>query len=141
MTFRLWDSLPTHVITRWWLDLCRSPVGATEGATQTVSERTDLQARIARYEDAGHGACFLRHPGVAAIVQGALLHFDWRRYRLLEWCVMPNHVHLLVKPDLGVTLLRDAVSRQDPHPQSLPRCGGRGKHPNPTPAGKDARGP
>ena len=29
-------------------------------------------------------------------MQNALLHFDGDRYRLLEWCVMPNHVHILV---------------------------------------------
>jgi len=31
----------------------------------------------------------------------ALLHFDGTRYSLLEWCVMPNHVHVLVRPDTG----------------------------------------
>ena len=33
---------------------------------------------------------------VAEIVQNALLFFDNKRYNLLEWCIMPNHVHTLV---------------------------------------------
>jgi putative transposase len=31
-------------------------------------------------------------------VEGAMLHFDGDRYRLLAWCVMPNHVHVVVEP-------------------------------------------
>lgn len=35
---------------------------------------------------------------VAEIVATALRHFDGSRYRLLCWCVMPNHVHVVVQP-------------------------------------------
>jgi REP element-mobilizing transposase RayT len=31
------------------------------------------------------------------LVEAALLHFDNERYRLLAWCVMPNHVHVVVE--------------------------------------------
>jgi len=37
-------------------------------------------------------------PEVAMVVQSALLHFDQERYRLHAWCVMPNHVHVIVEP-------------------------------------------
>jgi REP element-mobilizing transposase RayT len=57
----------------------------------------ELRKRISRYEDAGHGACWLRDERIAELVEGALLHFDGRRYRLIAWCVMPNHVHALVE--------------------------------------------
>ncbi len=30
-------------------------------------------------------------------MESALLHFDGKRYRLLAWCVMPNHVHALIE--------------------------------------------
>ena len=33
----------------------------------------------------------------AEIVQSTLLHFDGERYRLLAWCVMPNHVHVALE--------------------------------------------
>jgi leucyl-tRNA synthetase len=35
---------------------------------------------------------------VAALVEGALKHFDGDRYELLAWCVMPNHVHAIFRP-------------------------------------------
>ncbi len=39
-----------------------------------------------------------RLTGVAAeAIESALLHFDGERYRLLAWCVMPNHVHVLIE--------------------------------------------
>jgi type I restriction enzyme R subunit/putative DNA methylase len=30
-------------------------------------------------------------------MENALLHFDDQRYRLLAWCVMPKHVHVLIE--------------------------------------------
>ena len=57
----------------------------------------ELRRRIEKYLDAGHGACWLRLPEIAALVVGALLHFDRQRYLLLAWCVMPNHVHALIE--------------------------------------------
>ena len=35
------------------------------------------------------------------LVQSALVHFDNRRYRLLSWCVIPNHVHVMIDTMLG----------------------------------------
>jgi len=30
-------------------------------------------------------------------MENALLHFDDQRYRLIAWCIMPNHVHALIE--------------------------------------------
>ena len=38
------------------------------------------------------------------MVEDALLHFDGQRYGLLEWCVMPNHVHVLAQTCVGFQL-------------------------------------
>ena len=38
-------------------------------------------------------------PRVAQVVAEALTHFDEQRYRLLAWCVMPNHVHVVFEPE------------------------------------------
>ena len=40
----------------------------------------------------------MRDPRVAKIVADAIKFFDGKRYRLLAWCVMPNHVHVLFSP-------------------------------------------
>jgi hypothetical protein len=87
VTFRLADAVPKSVIDGWRRELARDP--------KPHQDRI-LRERIARFEDAGHGACHFRNPSYASILQNALLHFDGDRYRLLEWCVMPNHTHILV---------------------------------------------
>ena len=45
--------------------------------------------------DECHGQCLLRQPKLAKIVADAFLHFDGLHYRLGDFIVMPNHVHLL----------------------------------------------
>ena len=114
VTFRLHDSLPEHVIAAWKEEL--GLLGASLGARtscphgaqalpafnllrsgQDVRAPSILRERISDYEDAGHGECFLKNREIAAIVQDALLYFDGERYRLLDWCIMPNHVHVLIE--------------------------------------------
>jgi putative transposase len=45
--------------------------------------------------DECHGECLLKHPDLAQIVHDSLLYFDGVRYRMGDFVVMPNHVHLL----------------------------------------------
>jgi REP element-mobilizing transposase RayT len=51
--------------------------------------------------DAGLGGCWLRNGEIAALTQGTLLHFERERYRLLAWCIMPNHVHVVAEMIAG----------------------------------------
>jgi REP element-mobilizing transposase RayT len=78
ITFRLADSLPKMV-------------------ADTLRHREDDVHRIDRELDLGVGECCLGRLGIAAIVQAALLHFDGERHRLLAWCIMPNHVHVVIE--------------------------------------------
>lgn len=83
VTFRLADSLPESRRGEWEHLL----------AIEDVRERrTQLEA----YLDRGAGDCWLRDPRIAGLVEAALLHFHEQRYELFAWCVMPNHVHVLV---------------------------------------------
>lgn len=82
VTFRLADSLPKEKHSEW----------------EHLLHITDDGERIRQMEDyldRGAGSCVLRQPECAEIIQNALLHFDAERYRLIAWCVMPNHVHVL----------------------------------------------
>jgi REP element-mobilizing transposase RayT len=66
----------------------------------TLPEQRRKVARRARLDawlDAGMGCCALRHPDVARYVQDSFLHFHGDRYHLHAWCVMPNHVHVLIQ--------------------------------------------
>nr|VFJ48585.1 MAG: putative DNA methylase [Candidatus Kentron sp. FM]VFJ48962.1 MAG: putative DNA methylase [Candidatus Kentron sp. FM]VFK13885.1 MAG: putative DNA methylase [Candidatus Kentron sp. FM] len=95
LTFRLHDAIPQEVLLR------------LEGEAR-LGLITDLERRrnIEGYMDAGHGACWLRRPAVARIVHDVLMHFDGERYRLLAWCVMPNHVHVLMETFEGCPMDR-----------------------------------
>lgn len=84
VTFRLWDSLPAHVVA----DLMED--------TETMSD-PEKRERLESYLNAGYGQCYLAKPAIALLVENALLHFDAERYRLIAWVVMPNHVHALVE--------------------------------------------
>ncbi len=102
VTFRLDDSLPKMVLER--IDSKRESLVKTDKELRrelTTSERKRIKQLttkiVERYLDNGVGACHLKHPAVAGIVADALRHFDNRRYRLFSWCVMPNHVHVVVR--------------------------------------------
>lgn len=53
--------------------------------------------KIEYYLDIGHGNCHLRNPQIAQLVSNAFTHFNNVRYRLHAWCIMPNHVHVIVE--------------------------------------------
>ena len=74
------------------------------GSPGEKQRQIELRRRVEEYLDAGHGACWLRRPDMAALVEGALRHSDGERYRLLAWCVMPNHVHALIETREGFPL-------------------------------------
>ena len=59
---------------------------------------------IDQYEDAGIGECLLRDDRIAQIVQDTLLFNHQKKYELLCWCIMPNHVHTLIAPVEGMSL-------------------------------------
>ncbi|MCW5899369.1 MAG: transposase [Flavobacteriales bacterium] len=70
----------------------------------------EKERRVSTYLDAGHGDCVLRETEVANMVQESLLHFAGSRYVLHEWCIMPNHVHILMRPANGITMSTSMAS-------------------------------
>lgn len=79
----------------------RTPAPQLEPTGQDLS-LAEIAAHSEPKLDAG--MCILRHRDSAEIVQGAILHFEFKRYHLGAWCVMPNHVHVNVQPILGYQL-------------------------------------
>jgi putative DNA methylase len=63
-----------------------------------------LRSNIEKYEDTGKGACYLKDARIARIIKNALLYNDDVMYHLLEWCIMPNHVHVLIEVIDGSSL-------------------------------------
>ena len=102
ITFRLYDSLPKEVIEdiKLKLDIKK------EDSSYNINQYQRLRQKIAEYEDAGYGQCFLRDERIAAVMQNTLKHFDGERYQLICWCIMPNHVHVLIEVNEGWSLSR-----------------------------------
>ncbi len=83
ITFRLSDSMPTARRGEWEHLLA-------------IEDNSEKRTKLEEYLDRGMGMCQLRDPRVARLAEDGLLHFHNERYELLAWCVMPNHVHVLV---------------------------------------------
>ncbi len=70
------------------------------------------QSKLFRYYegrlDLGRGSCPLQAPEIAQVVVQALSHFAGDRYDLGAWCLMPNHVHVIVSPN-GERLLSSVL--------------------------------
>ncbi|MCA9175248.1 MAG: transposase [Planctomycetales bacterium] len=60
--------------------------------------------QVEKWIDAGHGACWLRQPRYAGKMIDTLMHSHQVHYELGCFAVMPNHVHLVVRPFGGVQL-------------------------------------
>jgi len=100
--YRLHDSLPLHVLQQLWRE--RESM-KRQSANLTVIQRIKIEEAFAiRLDDELHvnrGACHLRNPRLADRIAENLQHFNERRYSLYAWCVMPNHVHVVVRPFQG----------------------------------------
>jgi REP element-mobilizing transposase RayT len=82
VTFRLVDSMPVSRRGEW------------EHLLKIEDDR-EKRTKLEEYLDRGIGECHLRDPRVAEITEDVMLQFHNKRYELLAWSVMPNHVHVL----------------------------------------------
>ena len=93
VTFRLGDSLPSELINQ----LSEIP-------------DQDRSRAIEKCLDQGHGESILADARNAEVVCASIRKGDGDEYRLHAWCVMPNHVHLVLEPLPGKSL-SDALQR------------------------------
>lgn len=118
VTFRLADSLPqprlqelAELRAQWEQRIptvgrnhASSPKGTPASSAPSQpdddSERLTrlLMERVERWLDEGYGSCVLREKYAADCLEQKLRHFDHEQYDLCALVIMPNHVHLLVKP-------------------------------------------
>src|SRR5580704_17171989 len=87
VTFRLADSLPESALRQ-----------IRRKQDSIANEDRHLSTQLEEYLDKGGGACHLRQPSVANLVAAGLRKFDGFRYELFAWCIMPNHIHVVLKP-------------------------------------------
>jgi len=103
ITFRLEGSLPATV---WAKIRERLQALYNESADASEDKETELQKRerlwFREYEEQLHqassGPFWLQEDRIASLVSEELHHFNEERYRLDAYCIMPNHVHVVLMP-------------------------------------------
>ena len=102
VTYRLAGTIPGVVLERFKEQhRARLRVAAGEGEiTPTLRQRSHKEffAVVDRYLDANHERKELACPAIAAMIRGNLYHHDGGKYHLIAYCIMPNHVHVLLQP-------------------------------------------
>jgi REP element-mobilizing transposase RayT len=101
ITFRLADSLPKAVLEkigeRRRILMAAKQTGAHLLPSQEVLVAEFSPVKLEEYFDRGAGACSLRDARIGELMANALRFWEGKRYRLLAWCVMPNHVHVVCR--------------------------------------------
>ena len=104
ITFRLAGSIPAAVAAalcaeaeRIQAELERAP-DSPERAERIYLEHRRFFGRWDAVLDTGDGPDWLRNPAVAALVADSMRHFDGQRYDLFAFCIMSNHVHVVLTP-------------------------------------------
>ena len=99
-TMRLGDSLPQSKLrelrafrAEWER---KHPPPRENGILEELAE--EVFVRVERWLDQGMGTCQLKDPESAGFVTTAMHHFDEGRYELGAYVVMPNHVHVVLRP-------------------------------------------
>jgi ATP-dependent DNA helicase DinG len=110
ITFRLADSIPQTKLRQWETEMDewwkKNPEPHT--AQQRAEYHERFTERFHQWLDQGMGKCWLRRSEVSAVVEEALRFFDGQRYVLGHYVIMPNHVHVVVRPVEG-HLLKDIL--------------------------------
>ena len=102
ISFRLADSVPQSVRERWLRER-ECLIANVKQYGKEFLEEAERKAQylyseqIEKYLDMGCGKCYLRKVEIAKLVANSFTRFDHVRYRLHAWCIMPNHVHVIVE--------------------------------------------
>jgi len=105
ITFRLANSLPASIQQALLYEI-HGVVKALEKAAdpQERARQLDVFQRLSfkkwdsSLDLAQHGPTWLYTPQIAGLMAESLHYWDGRRYDLIAFCIMPNHVHLVCTP-------------------------------------------
>jgi putative transposase len=79
-------------------------------AERRVREGKLVFAAADEYLDrAARGPLHLKNPWCAEIVENSIVFGAGERYELLAWCVMPNHVHVLLAPTWELSKITQGI--------------------------------
>jgi len=110
ITFRLAGSLPQETLVQLQAEAQSAQQRCEPDAGLRYTEQKRYFGRFdALLGSSTHGPTWLKQPAVAAIVQQAIHYPNGKGYHLCCYCIMPNHVHIVVAlpdnaPPLAKTL-------------------------------------
>ncbi len=102
ITFRLKDSLPLSVIDRLKKNALRREIDiiSSKGDSYKIDKENkhfeDFIEFDAYLDRATFGPTYLKYPKVATIVANTIHYLDGKDFKLICYCIMPNHVHLII---------------------------------------------
>ena len=88
IAYRLADSLPQNVFKS-----LGAPQPSADGEDRDAQKRKNIEDAL----DKGYGSCILENSRVAKSVVENWRFYDGKRYDLIAYVVMPNHVYILIK--------------------------------------------
>ncbi|MFD1874181.1 transposase [Hymenobacter bucti] len=112
LTFRLADTLPRQLLAHLHEETALLVNRVDITPEQLYATQKKYFGRFDHHlNQAAFGPTWLAQPDIAALVKQSLHYFDGRTYDLHGYCLMPNHVHLVMgiapeAPPLTKTLQR-----------------------------------
>ena len=99
ITFRLYDSVPKELIEEW-----KTVLAMENDVEHPTDVARQMHKLVDKFEDSGYGQCFLADSRVSDMMEQTLKHDDGKKYDVISYCIMPNHVHVMIRVYEGVSL-------------------------------------
>lgn len=124
VTFRLSDSLPQTKIEALKYEIADFSAKHPRPWNEDVKKEYwkvigPVQNKLL---DNGYGACILKDPCIRKIVSDAILFMDGRKYHVLAFVIMPNHVHMLLMGRTGSVWRKEYFDRIIRNERHLLNC-------------------
>jgi putative transposase len=107
ITYRLYDSIP-----RGTLSVLHNKVQSLE--TDDNKERLLFNLYDALLDKSDGSKNYLQRSEIAEIVRGTIIYPDGKDYKLICYCIMPNHVHIifeLLPQNKGISKIMQSIKR------------------------------
>ncbi len=119
ITFRLGDSLPRHIVRELEKEM-NANIKILEKTRPPGYKKLIAQQKQIFFKNYEHqldhkpfGECYLKIPAIAKIIIDKLFELDGEKYELLAYCIMPNHVHLLIDSSIQLNNENDFLKEID----------------------------
>ncbi|MBI9016484.1 MAG: transposase [Phycisphaerae bacterium] len=98
VTFRLDDSIPVNKLKELYKQqqvfIAKNPQPYNQQQQKQYNYLFNEKINI--WLDNCYGQCLLAQEELASIVQNAIEYFEYKKYILDHWVIMPNHVHIII---------------------------------------------